>query len=117
MSHRTRLAVRRARASAEAGQVTAIAVDPVRSAIAYAATEDSGVWKTVDAGRHWAHAARGLSTGESIAPSGAAFTATVRGLAVDPRHRRQLLYATVDDDLGPGPPSTGVGRRGGLYLS
>jgi photosystem II stability/assembly factor-like uncharacterized protein len=74
------------------GQATALVVDPLVGATAYAATE-SGVFRTVDAGVHWEHADHGLV--------GAGSPSSAVRLVVDPQ-RSGAVYAsiTTTDDAG-----------------
>ena len=88
-----------------AGRVLSLAMAPDGKTL-YAAAEISGVWKSTDAARHWAHASNGLRNG---------FTAGHASLAVDGKNPNRLLYATGDDD-GRGQAGK-LGPYGGLWVS
>jgi photosystem II stability/assembly factor-like uncharacterized protein len=100
--------------SDEGGQMDGVAADPGNPLIAYAAGEQSGVWKTVDGGQHWRHSSGGLATGET---NGIGPFEAEPALAVDSADGKRLLYAAADDDLAPGFAASGFGHRGGLYAS
>ncbi len=84
------------------GRVVTVVCDPRERLRVYAASHLAGVWASGDGGRNWRQASRGLGTGSSCAAPPV--------LAVDPRNRRRLLYATFED-FRPGDPLAG------LYLS
>lgn len=68
------------------GTVTAVAFDPNRPAILYAGTADAGVWKSLDSGRSWRAASRGLDTPGRL---------RISDLDVDPNDPQTLLAATA----------------------
>ena len=95
------------------GQMDGVAADPKDPVVAYAAGEQSGVWKTTDGGADWQWSSTGLATGES---NGGGASEPEPALAVDPDNGRRLLFAANDDDLGPGY-ALGLGGLGGLSAS
>ncbi len=87
--------------------VADLALDPARTAIAYAATPD-GVFKSTNRGATWSRTGSGLPAGN------------VAAVAVDPRHPA-LVYAAVVPVGGGGGAAAGAvaGKTGdpGVYLS
>ncbi|MEP7012147.1 MAG: hypothetical protein ABJC13_17635 [Acidobacteriota bacterium] len=67
------------------GTVTAVAFDPSQPAILYAGTADAGVWKSLDGGRSWRAASRGLDAPGRL---------RISDLDIDPRDPRIVLAAT-----------------------
>lgn len=67
------------------GIIHDLVMDPKHSATLYAATEDNGVWKTIDAGATWTRAALGLPRHHSI-----------DALAIDPV-TTTTIYASCGD--------------------
>lgn len=83
------------------GRVTTIAHDPSNADVAYLGGADGGVWKTVDAGVHWAQQ-KSFDSEDSIA---------MGSLAVDPGNS-QVVYA------GTGEPNGSDGYLGaGIFRS
>jgi hypothetical protein len=85
-----------------AGRVNSLVIDPHNPSILYAATEMSGVWKSQDGAKTWAHSSIGLKSG---------WTQNHLSLAVDDNDSHRLLYATGDDDGRVGQ------SFGGLWIS
>ena len=70
--------------NSDGANVAAIAVDPRNADVVYAATCDRGVLKSLNAGRQWRPARRGLPTRDA------------RALAIDPRNPRRIYAGTED---------------------
>jgi photosystem II stability/assembly factor-like uncharacterized protein len=79
------------------GNINRLVVDPKHTATLYAATREGGVWKTVDAGAHWAPASSGLPVGSAIST-----------VAIDPTTTTTLYAMAIDPTASPAAASDGV---------
>jgi uncharacterized repeat protein (TIGR01451 family) len=70
-----------------AGRVTALAVDSTNSNVVYAGAADGGVWKTTDAGVHWAPL---MDSQPSLA---------VGSIAIDPSNHSTIYVGTGEENF------------------
>jgi photosystem II stability/assembly factor-like uncharacterized protein len=81
----------------EGGVVQALAVDPANSAVVYAGTEFGGVFKSLNGGRTWKAANRGLATG-AVGAFNETVDTNVAALAIDPS-APETIYAGTGDGV------------------
>lgn len=87
------------------GRVTAIAVDPANSSIAYVGTAQGGVYRTLNAGALWTQLMDNASAGSAGTPL------AIGALAIDPTNSNNVLVGTGEGNFS-GDSYFGVG----LYI-
>jgi hypothetical protein len=95
------------------GRVNGIAVDPSNPLVVYAASEWSGVWKSIDGAKTWTQSANGLRSGLTQGGNG-----TV--IAADADSKRVLYVTQAKDGRGAGACTNlrfQCGHFGGLWVS